>query len=179
MPSRETGGGRKPNNRSRITNGAKFLPGVHSQSVWARAVRDTEDALLAHCGGADQVSEPRRMMIRHNAFQHIELLHIAAKVGVMREQGKEPDAELIDLYGRLKNSLGRGLDQLGFDRVARDVSDLSEFIEAHAGEARAPATGAASTAPTTPRAPAGADFEVTELEERDAGSVELEPSAER
>ena len=37
--------------RARVTNGSKILPTVSGNSVWARLLRDTRDAMVAHLGG--------------------------------------------------------------------------------------------------------------------------------
>jgi hypothetical protein len=36
--------------RARVTNGSKILPTVSGNSVWARLLRDTRDAMVAHLG---------------------------------------------------------------------------------------------------------------------------------
>lgn len=50
--------------RSRITTGTALLAGIDGRSHWARIMRDTLNAIVAHCGGYDEISETRRMMAR-------------------------------------------------------------------------------------------------------------------
>lgn len=49
---------------------------VDGRSIWARLFRDSYLALLAHCGGADAVSDTKRMAARRVACLEAELIHL-------------------------------------------------------------------------------------------------------
>jgi len=116
--------------RSRITNGSKLLPSVHEQSVWARIMRDTLDAVVAHCGGVDNVSELKRMQARRVAALEAELIHIEDRIATAHAAGDEPDVATLDLYGRLANGQRRHCEALGWERTPRDVTpSLASYIE--------------------------------------------------
>ena len=108
--------------RSRITSGNKLLPGVHGQSVWARIMGDTLDDVLAHCGGADNVSALKRMAARRIAALEAELVHLEEKFARTRAEAGEPTAADLDLYSRLTNTHRRQCEALGWERVAKDVT---------------------------------------------------------
>jgi len=67
---------RHPKTRSRVTNGKKLLPTGHSQSVWARLMSDTRDAMVAHLGGSDAVSETQALAVRRIAAFEAELIFL-------------------------------------------------------------------------------------------------------
>jgi hypothetical protein len=108
--------------RSRITNGSELLPGIDGRSAWARLLRDQIEALTAHLGGADRMSEPERMTARRAAALEAELVFLEAKIAELRTAGLEPPERLVDLYARLANGQRRHLEALGFDRRQRDVT---------------------------------------------------------
>jgi hypothetical protein len=119
--------------RSRITNGKRLLPTVHPQSVWARLMRDTMDALVSHLGGPDNVSETQRMAIRRVALLEVELVHFEDQIGRDRCEGGVPDPQLIDLYCRVSNAQRRYCEHLGWQRVPRDATpDIDQYIRAAA-----------------------------------------------
>ncbi len=119
----------KPTARSRITNGSALLPGVDGRSVWARLMRDTQSALLTHLGGADLVSETQRMTVRRIAALEAELVFLEDKIARCRAEGGEPEAAVLDLYGRLANGQRRHLEIIGWERVPRDVTpSLDQYL---------------------------------------------------
>ena len=63
----------KPNFRSRVTAGLDLLPSIDGRSHWARIMRDTYHAMLAHAGGADHVPETKRLLARRIACLESEL----------------------------------------------------------------------------------------------------------
>jgi hypothetical protein len=130
-------------NRSRITNGTKLLPGVHSQSVWARYMRDVHHAMVNHLGGDDRVSQPQRLACRHIAVLAAEMAHVEDKIGRMRMAGEEPDDKLLDLYCRLGNAKRRFIEMVGLKPELVDVTpDLADYLAQRA------ATKASSEADT-------------------------------
>ena len=119
--------------RSRITSGSKLLPNVHEQSVWARIMRDTLDAVLTHCGGPDEISELKRLQARRIAALEAELIHIEDRIASAHAAGEAPAASDLDLYGRLANGQRRHCEALGWERTAHNVTpDLSTYIEGKA-----------------------------------------------
>jgi hypothetical protein len=122
----------KRRHRSRITAGAKFLPNVHSQSVWARLMRDKYHALITHCGGDEAISETQRSRARRAAFLEAELVYQEDKVGRLRAEGKEPEPHVLDLYSRLTNTQTRQEEALGWQRTQRDITgEIKQLMEQH------------------------------------------------
>ena len=70
----------KPTFRSRVTAGLTLLPSIDGRSTWARIMRDTYHAMLAHAGGADYVSETKRLMARRVAACEAELIRLGVQV---------------------------------------------------------------------------------------------------
>jgi hypothetical protein len=120
--------------RSRITRGSKLLPTVHEQSVWARIMRDTLDAVMAHLGGDGYASELQRMQARRIAALEAELIHIEDRIARARAGGEDPATSDLDLYGRLANGQRRHCEALGWQRVPRDITRA--VIEQAKAEAR-------------------------------------------
>ena len=121
--------------RSRITRGSKLLPSVHEQSVWARIMRDTLDAVTEHCGGEGYMSELKRMQARRIAALEAECVHLEDRIAQSRLAGEEPPAAVIDLYCRIANGQRRHCEALGWERTARNLNpSLAQIIEAKAEE---------------------------------------------
>lgn len=121
--------------RSRITKGSKLLPSVHEQSVWARIMRDTLDAVLAHCGGEGYASELKRIQARRIAALEAECVYLEDRIAAARQKGEEPPASVVDLYTRIANGQRRHCEALGWERTARDITpSLTEVLQRHAAE---------------------------------------------
>jgi hypothetical protein len=121
----------KPTFRSRVTAGLTLLPSVDGRSHWARIMRDTYLGLLTHAGGADYVSETKRLMARRVAACEAELIHLEDKFATIRTEGGEPKISDLDVYGRLAGQQRRCLEALGWDRTPRDVTpppDLDTYL---------------------------------------------------
>jgi len=117
-------------NRSRITSGAKLLPGVHEQSVWARIMRDSLDGLVSHCGGEEMISLTRRMVARRAAALEAELIHYEDKFARIRAEGGVPDPAEVSAYATWSNTQKRACEALGWERTARDVTpSLAKYLE--------------------------------------------------
>jgi hypothetical protein len=112
--------------RSRITKGSKLLPSVNEQSVWGRIMKDVYDAMMAHCGGADYITEPMRLQARRIAALEAELIHIEDRIAQARATGEDPSPADLDLYSRLANGQRRHCEALGWQRVPRDVTPTLE-----------------------------------------------------
>ena len=93
-------------------------------------MRDTFGALVAHCGGVDNVSETKRLAARRVAVIEAELAFLEDKFAQVRAAGGEPDAAAIDLYARVSNQQRRLSEALGWERTPRDVSSpLATLLE--------------------------------------------------
>jgi hypothetical protein len=119
-----------PNNRSRITNGATLLPGVHKQSLWARRFRDLFSLHLADLGGEEHCSEGEKALVRRAACLIVELEQLELRFA------QDPDTATVralDLYQRLTNTLRRLLESLGLQRRARDITppDPLEYAKSY------------------------------------------------
>jgi hypothetical protein len=112
----------KPTFRSRVTAGLTLLPSVDGRSHWARIMRDTYLAMLSHAGGADYVSETKRLMARRVAACEAELIHLEDKFATIRTEGGEPKISDLDVYGRLAGQQRRCLEALGGQLSLRAVS---------------------------------------------------------
>jgi len=133
---------RKSHGRSRIGNGSQLLPSVDGRSVWARIMRDTLDAVVAHCGGEGYTSELKRMQARRIAALEAELIHIEDRIARAHAAGEEPAIADLDLYGRLANGQRRHCEALGWDRTARNITpNLSDYLKATEAPQRAEANG--------------------------------------
>lgn len=118
----------KRKGQARLTNGRDLLPSVDGRSVWARVMRDVM-AMVSHCGGADYISEPRRLQARRVAALEAELIYLEDTIARTRAAGEEPSAGVLELYTRIANGQRRHLECLGLDRVARDVTpDLQTYL---------------------------------------------------
>lgn len=110
----------KPQARSRVSNGsAVFLDSVDGRSVLARRYRDILSALTADMGG--DPSEAQSLIARR-----------AATLAVWCELAEAGMAKGDDLniaeYTTASNTLRRHLVDLGLERVAKDVTTLSEYL---------------------------------------------------
>jgi hypothetical protein len=115
--------------KSRLTNGSTLLPTADGNSAWVRLVRDTIGNLVSHCGGIDTVSETQRLAARRVSVLEAELIYLEDKFAIARQQGEEPDPDLLDLYGRLADRQRRLSDPLGWKRTPKDVSsNLGDFM---------------------------------------------------
>jgi hypothetical protein len=116
------GAAAKVHGKSNITNGKSLLPTASGRSIWARLTRDTLQALLTHCGGADAVSETQRLAARRVSVLEAELIFLEDQFALTREQGGEPEPATLDLYGRLADRQRRLSEPLGWRRSQREVS---------------------------------------------------------
>jgi hypothetical protein len=122
---------RKSHGRSRVSNGSAVLPTVDGRSIWARLMRDTNAALERHCG--EDASETLRMTRRRVSVLEAELVFLEDKMARTRAAGGEPDADTVELYGRLSDRQRRLNEILGWHPMARDITpSLSEFLAAEA-----------------------------------------------
>lgn|SRR5262245_2758143 len=111
-----------PTSRSRITNGA--LIDGDGRSAWSRRMRDLINLHLSDLGGADNVSEAEKSIVRRVATLTVELERMES---VFAEAG-EASPEQLDLYQRVSNSMRRMLETVGLERRAKPVETLQEYL---------------------------------------------------
>ena len=106
---------RKPEARSRVTNGSDVLPGVDGRSLIARRYHDISTAILADQGGPDDISESRLQLIRRFA---------AAAVLAEQMEARLANGEQIDItqHSTLSSTLVRLATRIGIDRRSRDIT---------------------------------------------------------
>src|SRR5689334_13287246 len=89
--------------RSKVTNGRSlFVAGGDGRGAWARRLRDVVEAHVSDLGGADNISEAERSIVRRIATLTVELERLEAKFAI----GKGSDSDL-DLYQRAAGNLRR------------------------------------------------------------------------
>lgn len=112
-----------PNNRSRLTNGRRILPGVDMRSELGRRYRDIAGAIVSDQGGAEHCSEARLQLIRRFAA--------AAVLAEQREADLANGAKIdINEHALLVSSLCRVARQIGVDRIARTITPtLRDYLE--------------------------------------------------
>ena len=141
--------------RSRITNNHGLLPDISPQSTWGRLYRDTVSAVYSHLGGQERASELELMTARQLAVLNVEAVYQATKIGMARNEGREPEACALDLYIKLINASRRHAEALGWQRKQIDVTpDLHSYLRAKSAE---PAAVDLEVAPTGANGPAGED----------------------
>jgi hypothetical protein len=131
-------GGSSPKaHKSSIFSGSKLLPNASGCSVWARIMRDCLGNLTAHLGGAGAASETQRLGAWNASVLQAELVYLADKIARARQDGDEPSATIVDLFGRLANQQRRLLEPLGWERQPRDVMSLADLrqLDLHAQKA--------------------------------------------
>jgi hypothetical protein len=113
---------RKPEARSRVTNGRQeFLVPTDQRSVRARRWRDVCTQITADLGG-EPMSEAQRQLVRRATT-------IAVQCEVMEADAANGREINLDTYGQLTDRLGRVLSRLGIKRQPRDVSpDLRSYV---------------------------------------------------
>ena len=129
MPQDRTAGATPTSrNRSRLTNGRElFLGEVDERSREARRYRDVYAGLVAHLGGDDVVTDPRRHLAKRASA-----LVVWCEVEESKLATSDDDLD-IGTYTTAINALRRLLGDLGLERVARDVSPpLADYLAAKA-----------------------------------------------
>jgi hypothetical protein len=122
-------GRRKRYGRSRVGgNRSKLLPTTDGRSVWARIARDCYSALVnVHLAG--EASETQQLVARRISTLEAELIFMEDKFAAIRAEGGDPDAMMLDLYGRLADRQRRLSDPLGWQRTPRDLTpSLSDLL---------------------------------------------------
>jgi hypothetical protein len=110
--------GRKPQARTRVSNGKTAFLVPTGQTMAARRWRDLYAAIEADISGGGPLSEGQKQLVRRAATISIQCELMEARGAI----GEEID---LDLYGQLTDRLGRVLQRIGIKRVPRDVTSLS------------------------------------------------------
>jgi len=114
--------------RSRVSQGLDLLPSVDGRSMAARVFKDTYLAMVAHCGGEENLPETMRLMCRRVAALESELINLEARFALARATGEQPTPADLDLYSRLTNCSRRVCEVLGWQRRMKDITTLSEYL---------------------------------------------------
>jgi hypothetical protein len=119
---------------SRVMSGKDLLPNEDGRSRWARLMRSTMQALIAHCGGDEAISDTRRMACRRCATIEAELVHIEDRIAKIRRGRKEPAASLLKTYSLLSYQQRRLMIDIGWEKTSSDAksnnepADLADYI---------------------------------------------------
>jgi hypothetical protein len=106
-------------NRSRVTNGKEFLPGLDGRSsIWVRRCKDLIALHVADLGGESNMSEAEMALVRRIATLTVDLEMMELKFATIGES----DPKSLEVYGRTVNTLRRTLEAIGLKRVPRDVT---------------------------------------------------------
>jgi hypothetical protein len=114
---------RKPEARSRVTNGKELLANIDGRSTEARRYRDLCFSFADDCGGAASLTEAQRALVRQAASLVVQSERLAS--AAIR-------GELVsdEQQTRVANALGRTLNRLGIKkRVGRKLT-VPEYLEA-------------------------------------------------
>jgi hypothetical protein len=109
--------------RSAVTSGnTLFVLPVDGRTSEARRFRDIRNQLVADLGGDDMLGEGQRQLVRRVALLswQCEMMEARAVVGEPLD---------LDQYGQLVDRLGRALQRIGLQRVARPAAPGS--LEEH------------------------------------------------
>ena len=123
-------------NRSAITNGTHVLHDLDHRGAWARRLKDLIVNHVNDLGGADNVSEAEKLLVRRCAMLSLQC-ELQEQRFALNEGGEATSAQ-IEVYQRTTNTLRRTLEALGLQRRAREVvPTLSQYLESKAHEAPA------------------------------------------
>jgi len=114
---------RKPEARSRVSNGQDILAGIDGRSAKARRYRDIMAAMISDQGGLTGLSEARLQLCRRFAAQSLLAEDIEARLANGGEVRVEEHAMISSTLVRLASRLG--IDR----RVRRIAPDLEDYLE--------------------------------------------------
>ena len=120
---------RKRHGRSRISNGAEFLPRVDGRSLIVRRYRDITNAITSDQGGANALSEARLQLIRRFSAAAV----LAEQLESDLANGKQIN---ITEHALLCSTLVRVARQIGINRAAKDITPtLDQYLRDRSLEA--------------------------------------------
>jgi hypothetical protein len=116
-------GSRQRAHRSAVSNGTKLfcVDNLDGRSQTARRFRDLVEGMGNDLGGSDRLSEGQRQLIRRAAT--LSIMSESVEADFIRNLAFDSEA-----YGVLCDRLGRCLQRLGLERVARPVNDESQAL---------------------------------------------------
>ena len=140
-----------PTTRSAVANGSTlWIDSVDGRSREARRFRDVYGDLVGHLGGSDYATEPQKYLARRAAA----LVVWAEMAETTLAAGGELD---VQSYTTSANTLRRLLQDIGLDRVQRDITpSLTEFTHTITRNAPQRPAGESNPPPGTPATPAKA-----------------------
>jgi hypothetical protein len=114
---------RKPNARSRVSNGKDILAGITDwRSQIARRYTDLVAIVCADQGGADRMSEAKMQLARRFAALAVQAEQLESRLA----NGEDID---VTAYSQLTSTLVRVISRLGIERVAREVTpSVADYI---------------------------------------------------
>ena len=109
--------------RSAVSNGTRLfcVDDLDGRSQTARRFRDLVEGMGNDLGGSDRLSEAQRQLIRRAAT--LSIMSESVEADFVRNLAFDSEA-----YGVLCDRLGRCLQRLGLERVARPVNDGSQAL---------------------------------------------------
>lgn len=116
---------------SRISTGRDLLPNEDGRSRWARLLKATYRALIAHCGGDDAVTDPQRIACRRIGALEAELVHIEDRLARLRRSRKEPPQSLLQSYASLTAQQLRLSREIGWERYAKPLNDEPQDLHSY------------------------------------------------
>jgi hypothetical protein len=117
-------GRRKPEARSRVSNGSCILPNIDGRSVIARRYQDIVEAILVDQGGSDQCSEARLQLVRRFAAAAV----LAEQMEAALAQGQQVN---ITEHALLCSTLVRVGQRIGIDQIPRNVTpSVQDYLAA-------------------------------------------------
>ena len=123
---RQRNGIKKPEARSRVTNGRELLPDVDHRTRWIRRFADVLSLHLQQLGGESEVSHAEAAIARRASCLIVECEAMERTFAL----AGSATAEQLDKYQRAANTLRRLCESLGLKRRARDITPrLSDYIQ--------------------------------------------------
>lgn len=111
--------------RTRLTKGEVMIPGVDGRTLWARRLKELVAIYASDLGGAPQMCEAEKSIVRRAATISIELERLEQRFALADEGGTARD---LDIYSRLANTLRRLLERVGLQRRPTDVLTLDAYL---------------------------------------------------
>ena len=93
--------------RSAITNGTHLLANLDHRLPWARRLKDLISDITSDLGGADNISEAERVLVRRAAMMTLQAELMEQRFS-QNEDGAATSPQ-IEVYGRTTNTLRRTL----------------------------------------------------------------------
>jgi hypothetical protein len=112
--------GRKPQARTRVSNGRQAFLVPTGQGLAARRWREIYHAISTDITAGEPLSEAEKQLSRRAATICIQCELMEARSAAGLDETMD-----LALYGMLTDRLGRVLQRLGIKRVPRDVTSLS------------------------------------------------------